>query len=144
MKFILVAAVSIVFFSCSCMAAPIDDGFPYLRNGNKSRTLTQNRDCHHDNPDKYCKEKGGYGAYARNGQQCYDNFYDDCLCKSGYDKKSSGCVKNDQCHHDDPDGWCKGKGGNGAYAKSGQECYNDFYDDCLCRSGYDKTSSGCV
>ena len=48
------------------------------------------------------------------------------------------------CNRLDPDKFCRCEGGEGAYAKIGQDCHASFQADCLCKTGYMMTSDKCI
>lgn len=103
--------------------------------------------CNRDNRHQWCKDQAGYGeegAIAKEGQACYLDFEEDCLCSEAYVKENGGCKL---CKHDNLDGWCAETakyGKEGAVAVAGQDCYDDFQEDCGCTGPeYRKAEDGC-
>jgi len=114
----------------------------------KGYVMSDDRDtceyCDHADRDRWCRDEGGEGAFAKQDENCNNDFDQHCECRDGYRKFEDKC---EFCNLGNQDAWCQSfdryGGGEGAVAKSGFSCYYDFEDHCDCSEGYLKRSEGC-
>ena len=83
---------------------------------------------------------GGGGAFAKPDQDCYDSFEAHCGCEEDYMLTKNGCLF---CNRQDPDKWCIGELGEGAFAKD-EDCYTDSAEHCDCEEDYMMTKNACI